>query len=97
MVFRYRKGFLFCRICAKHYREETCPWFDSPGKAGMRYRVCPTKEHNYHLRVTAHNKNSKKYYLAVIKPKLEKEREIVIRWKQQQKNRTKNGNIINRK
>ena len=83
--FRYREGYLFCKTCCKQYKEEECPWYESPGKSGMKYRICPTKEHNYHLRKNAHNKDSYKYYERVMKPKLQKDREVIILWKQKRK------------
>lgn len=77
--FQYKDGYLFCTQCKKNFKEEICPYHQSKVQ---RYQICPECPQKYKLRRHAHNKNSTKYYLAVMKPKLEKDREVIIKWKQ---------------
>ena len=79
MRFQYKEGFLFCTQCGKQYKKEDCPFIQSKVQ---RYQICPVCPQKYKLRAKPHNKNSTKYYHEVIKPQLTKDRDIVIKWKQ---------------
>ena len=61
------------------FKEEDCPIHESKVQ---KYRICPECPAKYKLRRHPHNKNSNEYYLRVVKPRLEVERDIVIKWKQ---------------
>lgn len=77
--FRYKEGFLFCNSCGKQYKIEECPDYQSKIQ---KWKVCPKCPQKYKLRSKPHNKNSTIYYRNVIKPQLDKDREIIVKWKQ---------------
>jgi hypothetical protein len=88
--FRYIEGFLYCRKCLKHWREEQCPFYQSPGRSKIRYRICPNKEcPKFKLRSGSHNKRWREYYDRAIRPEIEKVQEQWIIIKQQDKIRKK--------
>jgi len=49
--------------------------FYSPGRAGMKWRICPKGCSKWKLRSGSHNKRWKEYFDRVIKPQMAKERE----------------------
>lgn len=79
MRFQYKDGFLFCVRCGKQYHESICPEHHSKKQT---YKICPVCVQKYKLRAKPHNKNSSKYYLDVIKPQLTKDRDVIVKWKQ---------------
>lgn len=77
--FQYKNGYLYCKNCGKHFKEEICPIHESKVQ---KYRICPSCPQKYKMRRKAHNKSSHEYYLRVIKPQLQQEKDIIIKWKQ---------------
>ena len=76
---KYNNGYLFCKQCGKHYPGDICPYYQAKVQL---YQVCPNCPTKYKLRRKAHNKSSHEYYLRVIKPQLQQEKDIIIKWKQ---------------
>jgi hypothetical protein len=90
--FRYKEGFLYCRKCLTHWREEQCPMYESPGRSKIKYRVCPNKEcPRLKLRSRSHNKKWKEYYARAIRPEMDKIQEQWLIIKQQDKMLKKNN------